>query len=157
MSVPSHLIRLFARQYMPVYLGMGLSSRKIQADLRSRFGKAYRMQNIQADMRQVDLRGKKQAMLERLDDSQKVPRSALIEEKFAYDTNYKIHAKIELFNTDSQQVTAKRVSFFDDVNRGTAGWEDEFTSLFSSKYGEEDNTIQTITIVQVDHYPGRRY
>jgi len=149
--------RAFARVFMPSYVAQGFSSRMIQADLVTRFGKAYRMQNIQSDIRAFTGRGKKQAMVERADRSVLLPRQALVETELGQDYKYQVHANIDLYVVDTDTVVTKRVSFYDDFNRGVEGWTDEYLSRFADNYYETNTMIVRVEILEVDHFKGLPY
>jgi hypothetical protein len=143
--------RTFAQNYMPTYIAQGFSSRMIQRDLIARWGEAYRMQNIQADMRKFMGVMKKQLSLEKIPFNVAVPKNVIVETELLMPYKYRVHGQIMLFNEETGETYKKSVSFYDDWNRGKSEWIEEFTKQYAEGEYDEGIYIMSMKITQVEH------
>lgn len=151
MALTYSAIRTFAKAFMGSYVEMGFSSRMIQKDLISRFGKAYRFQNIQADIRSFTGMMKKQSILGKISTTTAVPNYAIVETELLAPYRYRVYAKLKVTEVETGATKEQYISFYDDERKSKDQWTQDFLSDYSDMYYNQNTIITSIDITMIEH------
>lgn len=150
-------VRGFAKALMPNYVAMGLSSRAIERDLKSRFGVAYRRTVLLSDLREATGMYRFQAGVQALRPSTIIPKTLMTETTLRRERRYKVHAKVTIKNRDTGEEEESWVSMYDDSLRSKGEYEQAYYDRQLTDTSRPEWEVVHFSINVVEHNQGWQY
>lgn len=155
--IAANTVRAAAIQAIPRAINEGISRRAFRDLLRETFGQAYRWQTMLNDWQRVAGLLRNEARIRALPDNVFIPRSYYTQTTLRRDRRYRVHGVGTFLDNNTGEVSFRRVSFYDNIERGADGWRDRYNEVNPSLTSAPDESLEDLFITNIEHNQGWTY